>query len=94
MSTDAMAVAVPDEGPVGLNSPPDSNPALGDGGSDSELSDLEPEIDNTAPLVIQPSYYSDGGVPVFEPTMDEFSNFQRCNQPRSVYLDYLAPKCS
>ncbi len=78
MSTDAMAVPVPDAGPVGLNSPPDSNPAMRDGSSDSELSDLEPEPDNNkAPLIIEASYH-DGGVPVFKPTMDEFADFPRC----------------
>jgi hypothetical protein len=78
MSTDAMAIPVPEGPPVGLHSPPDSNPAMRDGGSDSELSDLEPELSPNAPLEIQPAYTSDGGVPVFKPTMDEFKDFQRC----------------
>jgi hypothetical protein len=78
MSTDAMAVPVPVGDPVGLNSPPDSNPALGDGGSDSELSDLEPESDPKDPLEIEPPFISEGNVPVFKPSMEEFADFQRC----------------
>jgi len=77
MSTDATAVPAPGGDPVGLHSPPDSNSALKDAGSDSELSDLEPDSDVPEPLNITPAYYSDGGVPVFQPSMDEFADFQR-----------------
>lgn len=78
MSTDAMAPPVPEDGQVGLNSPPESNSALRDAGSDSELSDLEPEPDTKPPLVIEPDHISDGGVPVFKPNMEQFADFQRC----------------
>jgi hypothetical protein len=85
MSTDAMAVAAPESEPVGLHSPPDSNSAPKDNGSDSELSDLEPDPEpepepepETSELHdLKPDHYSDGGVPVFRPSMDEFADFQR-----------------
>lgn len=84
MSTDAMEVLPPAmDAPapvkelVGLHSPPDSNSALKDGGSDSELSDLEPEPDTEELMGIEPDYISDGGVPVFRPSMEEFADFQR-----------------
>jgi hypothetical protein len=85
MSTDAMAVAAPESEPVGLHSPPDSNSAPKDIGSDSELSDLEPDPDpepepepETNELHdLKPDHYSDGGVPVFRPSMAEFADFQR-----------------
>lgn len=72
-----MAASVAQSAPVGLNSPPDSNSALKDGGSDSELSDLEPDIDNSEKLEIEPDHISSGGVPVFKPTMEEFADFTR-----------------
>jgi hypothetical protein len=77
MSTDAMAIPAPEGEPVGLHSPPESNSALKDNGSDSELSDLEPEPETNELLDLQPDYYSDGGVPVFRPSMEEFADFQR-----------------
>jgi jmjN domain len=81
MSTDAMAVAAPESEPVGLHSPPDSNSAPKDNGSDSELSDLEPDLElepETSELHdLKPDHYSDGGVPVFRPSMEEFADFQR-----------------
>lgn len=73
-----MDVSILEGGPVGLNSPPDSNPAMKDGGSDSELSDIEPESEkNKEPLIIEP-VYTEGGVPVFKPSMDDFKDFERC----------------
>jgi jmjN domain len=77
MSTDAMAVPAPEGEPVGLHSPPESNSAPKDLGSDSELSDLEPEPDTDELVGIKPEYISDGGVPVFRPSMEEFADFQR-----------------
>ena len=50
---------------------------LKDGGSDSELSDLEPDADITEKLEVEPDHISPGGVPVFKPTMDEFADFTR-----------------
>lgn len=80
-----MAIPAPEKEPAGLHSPPDSNPTLKDDGSDSELSDLEPDPEPEpvpAPVTnelldLQPDYYSDGGVPVFKPSMEEFADFQR-----------------
>ncbi|KAJ5042027.1 uncharacterized protein L3040_004587 [Drepanopeziza brunnea f. sp. 'multigermtubi'] len=63
--------------PVGLHSPPDSNSAIKDGGSDSELSDLEPEIEASEKLEVAPDHISEGGVPVFKPSMAEFVDFTR-----------------
>ncbi|CZS88635.1 related to regulator of deoxyribodipyrimidine photo-lyase PHR1 [Rhynchosporium graminicola] len=77
MSADTMAVPAAQDTSVGLNSPPDSNSALKDGGSDSELSDLEPDIDINEKLEIEPDHISSGGVPVFKPTMEEFVDFTR-----------------
>ncbi|KAK0119885.1 hypothetical protein ONS95_011315 [Cadophora gregata] len=77
MSAETMAAPAPQAAPVGLNSPPDSNSALKDGGSDSELSDLEPDVDMTEILEVEPDHISSGGVPVFKPTMDEFADFTR-----------------
>lgn len=54
-------------------SPPDSTNARKEDGSDSELSELE---DPTEELIAEPSYY-DGTVPVFEPNMEDFIDFQR-----------------
>ena len=72
-----MAAPAPEGEPVGLQSPPDSNSAPKDPGSDSELSDLEPEPDTDELVGIEPEYISDGGVPVFRPSMEEFADFQR-----------------
>jgi hypothetical protein len=77
MSTDAMAVPAQESQPVGLHSPPDSNSALKDNGSDSELSDLEPEPETNELLDLQPDHFSEGGVPVFRPSIEEFADFQR-----------------
>lgn len=78
MSADTAA-AVP-ETEKQLHSPPasnmeDSTSVKQDGAqSDSELSDLEDLEDDIGEIT--PSYYSDGGVPVFEPTMDQFKSFK------------------
>lgn len=75
MSTEAMAGIEPEPIIVpgaGL-SPPDSTNAHKDGESDSELSELD---DPTEELVAEPSFY-DGTVPVFEPNMEDFQDFQR-----------------
>jgi jmjN domain len=92
MPTDAMALPAPEREPVGLHSPPDSNSAPKDNASDSELSDLEPDSLEPEPgpepepepapetnelLDLKPAYYSDGGVPVFRPSMEEFADFQQ-----------------
>ena len=78
MSADTM-VAAAAPGPAvevnGLHSPPDSNTK---DASDSELSDLEEE--QPAPPgadigEIEPSYYSNDGVPVFVPSMQQFQDF-------------------
>lgn len=74
MSADAMAVPAAQAAPAGLNSPPDSNSAMKDGGSDSELSDLEPDNDK---FEAEPDHFSDGNVPVFKPTTEEFADFTR-----------------
>lgn len=86
MSTNTKAATAPEPLGDGLNSPPDSNPALKDSGSDSELSDLEPDSDISDKVEekpdikaeIKPAYFSDGGVPVFKPAMAEFADFDRC----------------
>ncbi len=62
---------------AGLNSPPESNSALKDDASDSELSDLEPDQETSKIPDAEPAYVSDGGVPVFTPTMEQFKDFQR-----------------
>lgn len=77
MSAAPMAMPAAGTAPVGLHSPPDSNSALKDGGSDSELSDLEPDIEASETLEVTPDHVSEGGVPVFKPTMDEFVDFTR-----------------
>lgn len=77
MSADTAA-AVPDTGEQ-LRSPPPSNNdstslKLDGSASESELSDLDdPEEDIGE---VTPAYYGDGGVPVFEPTMDQFKSFK------------------
>lgn len=80
MSASAIAMPAADAAPVGLHSPPESNSsALKDGGSDSELSDLEPEQhESNDPLLnVEPDHMSEGNVPVFRPTMEEFKDFQK-----------------
>ena len=78
MSADT-AVAAP-ETEKQLYSPPasnmeDSTSIKHDGAaSDSELSDLEDLEEDIGEIT--PAYYSDGGVPVFEPTMDQFKSFK------------------
>jgi len=75
MAESATAKAVNLE--TGLHSPPETN--MKDTDSDSELSDIEPELDKKDELTdLHPDHYSpDGTVPVFKPTMDEFEDFQR-----------------
>lgn len=63
--------------PVGLHSPPESNSAQKDGGSDSELSDLEADHTSHDLLNVEPDHISEGNVPVFRPTMEEFKDFQK-----------------
>lgn len=78
MSTDTMAMpAAADDATAGLHSPPDSNPAIKDGASDSELSDLEPDMEASDILEVEPDHVSEGNVPVFKPTMEEFADFTR-----------------
>jgi hypothetical protein len=78
MSSDTVVAAPETEGQ--LHSPPasnkeDSTSAKHDGAaSDSELSDLEDIEEDIGEVT--PAYYSDGGVPVFEPTMDQFKSFK------------------
>lgn len=62
--------------PLGLHSPPDSN-ALKDG-SDSELSDLEMDLDpsSNSELHLEPKEIIDG-VPVFAPSMEQFQDFEK-----------------
>lgn len=83
MSDDTVVVAAaPGPAPEvnGLHSPPDSN--MKDA-SDSELSDLDEEQPEQPALAnddigdIEPSYYSDDGVPVFLPSMHQFKDFTR-----------------
>lgn len=78
MSTAAVSASTPEPKPqmVPALSPPDSNSSLKIEGSDSELSDLEGQEPGEKELVVEPSYY-DGTVPVFEPNMEDFSDFQR-----------------
>ena len=76
MSVDAMAV--PALGlEAQLQSPPESNKDSPHShkldGTDSELSDLEEEDDIG---LVEPDHYSDDGVPVFKPTMDQFKSFK------------------
>lgn len=81
MSATAIAMPAADAVTAGLHSPPDSNSALKDSGSDSELSDLEPENEPTELLNVEPDHISEGNVPVFRPTMEEFKDFQRYVSP-------------
>ncbi|TVY19910.1 DNA damage-responsive transcriptional repressor RPH1 [Lachnellula arida] len=83
MSDDTVVVAAaPGPAPEvnGLHSPPDSN--MKDA-SDSELSDLDEEQPEQPGLAnddigeIEPAYYSDDGVPVFLPSMEQFKDFTR-----------------
>lgn len=77
MSTDVAAAAPAVE--KQLHSPPESDkhsPSLKQDGpaSDSELSDIEePEEDIGE---VTPAYYGDGGVPVFQPSMEQFKSFK------------------
>ncbi|CAG8982063.1 hypothetical protein HYALB_00008790 [Hymenoscyphus albidus] len=92
MSAETM-VAGPAPGPAvevnGLHSPPDSNTK---DASDSELSDLEEEqpeqpaqpTDEDDIGEIVPAYYSNDGVPVFEPTMHQFKDF-------TIYMNKVNP---
>lgn len=72
-----------DRAETGLNSPPETH--MKDTSSDSELSDLEPEPEKETDTTekgelgeVHPvEYSSDGTVPIFKPTMDEFEDFQR-----------------
>lgn len=112
MATDVVALPMLEGAPAGLNSPPDSNPALKDPNSDSDLSDLEPDqaeqmfMSDSPPvpkldakfvpkheatdvLDIQPIDIQ-GGVPIFKPSMEEFSDFIRCKNARSSISD---PSC-
>lgn len=78
MSADTVVAAPETE--KQLHSPPasnkeDSTSLKQDGAaSDSELSDIEDPGEDIGEIT--PSYYSDGGVPVFEPTMDQFKSFK------------------
>ncbi|KAH8656944.1 hypothetical protein BGZ60DRAFT_531809 [Tricladium varicosporioides] len=85
MSAD-IAVAVPPPGHAteasGLHSPPDSNTK---DASDSELSDIEdqeptaqvPTEDPDDIGEVYPAYWSNDGVPVFTPTMEQFKDFTK-----------------
>jgi hypothetical protein len=61
-----------------LGPPPVSNnhsPLKQDGApSESELSDIEDTEEDIGEVA--PAYYSDGGVPVFQPSMDQFKSFK------------------
>ncbi|TQS36103.1 hypothetical protein Golomagni_03456 [Golovinomyces magnicellulatus] len=61
----------------GLHSPPDSN-AQKACESDSELSDIEVEIEHTedSQIKLEPNHIRDG-VPVFTPSMEEFHDFEK-----------------
>lgn len=78
----APGIGKDDKMETGLQSPPETN--MKDTSSDSELSDLEPELTKEEELKddeltdLQPDHYSpDSTVPVFKPTMEEFKDFQR-----------------
>lgn len=76
MSVDAMAVPAVAAEEAQLRSPPQSNkdsPPQKLDGSDSELSDLEEDMDIGE---VEPDHYSDDGVPVFKPTMEQFKSFK------------------
>jgi hypothetical protein len=92
MSTDATAVPPPGVD-AQLHSPPESSkdsPSLNKlDGSDSELSDLDDEDEIGS---IEPDYYSDGGVPVFKPTMDQFKSFKLyVRDPTNDYTNPATP---
>ena len=75
-----QAIAVPALGVEDqLQSPPESNKDSPHShkidGTDSELSDLEEE-EAEGIGTIEPDHYSDDGVPVFKPTMDQFKSFK------------------
>jgi hypothetical protein len=79
MSADTVVVAPPPETEKQLHSPPPSNKdstslKLDGSASESELSDLEDSEDDIGEVT--PAFISDGGVPVFKPTMDQFKSFK------------------
>jgi hypothetical protein len=85
MATDIAVAALATE--KQLHSPPESNkesPSLKHDGSasDSELSDLEELEDDIGDIT--PAYYSDGCVPVFQPTMAQFKSFKLYVSPPIV----------
>lgn len=92
MSADATAMPATDAVLAGLHSPPDSNSARKDGSSDSELSDLEPDHETNELLNVQPEYISEGNVPVFRPTMEQFKDFQKYVSTIAYYPRYAAFK--
>ena len=91
MSADTIVVPAP-EPDAQLRSPPQSNkdspPIHKLDNSDSELSDLEDEDDIGT---VEPDHYSDDGVPVFKPTMDQFKSFKLyVSPPKAVDDDWVA----
>lgn len=86
MSHDPQAVpssALPGNNRSSVPSPPDSNNASKvDGGSDSELSDIEDHEDIIGTVV--PDGWSgekNTGVPIFRPTMAQFKDFEAYVSP-------------
>jgi hypothetical protein len=77
MEIDSKAVPAPGA-EAQLHSPPQSNkdspPSQKLDGSDSELSDLEDDVEEIG--TIEPDSYSDDGVPIFKPTMAQFKSFK------------------